>query len=321
MILVSLIIPIYNTEKYIGKLLSKLECQLSEQSELILIDDGSKDNSFSICDLYQKKNPNIHAYHQENQGASAARNLGLLKAQGEYIAFIDSDDDISENYIQCVTELLKAHKGVDLVQLGAYYCEKGKNIFVHKIGQAEGYLDIKEYSDFILSQNSNPPWDKLYRAEIIKNNNVKFKTNMIMGEDVSFTLDFLKHTQVIFISKKAVYYDEKNEEGLCSNVTLNYFDDLNKLYKNMFDFIAEKQLADDAVLLMKQSMLRSFFRAVGLCKIKKISSKAIKAEMKKGQALDGLYREKFPSLQDKIRALLLRRKQYFLIGFLVKMKK
>ena len=100
--LLSIIVPVYNAERYVDRLLQEFIKQNLEKVEIILIDDGSKDNSFSICNEYANKNESIIVFHQENQGASAARNKGIELAKGKYIVFVDSDDGISEQYVEHV---------------------------------------------------------------------------------------------------------------------------------------------------------------------------------------------------------------------------
>ena len=102
--LISFIIPVYNTEKYLEECINSILDQINDKCEIILIDDGSTDNSGLICDSYAAINHEIKVVHQENRGLAAARNIGLDHANGEYIAFVDSDDYLDSS---CVTKILK----------------------------------------------------------------------------------------------------------------------------------------------------------------------------------------------------------------------
>ena len=95
----SIIIPVYNAEKYIKNILHKLDKQITDKIEVLLIDDGSKDKSLEICESYVNSSNGFKVFHQQNSGASAARNRGIELAKGRYIVFIDSDDDIADDYI------------------------------------------------------------------------------------------------------------------------------------------------------------------------------------------------------------------------------
>ena len=103
---VSIIVPVYNVEKYIEKCLNSLISQSYRNIEIILIDDGSKDNSGKICDKYKKKDPRIKVIHKENAGVSEARNSGIQKATGKYLCFVDADDFVMNDYIKYLHKLI-----------------------------------------------------------------------------------------------------------------------------------------------------------------------------------------------------------------------
>ena len=111
--LLSVIIPVYNVQDYIGECFESIIMQNTDCMEVICIDDGSTDDSGKICDEYAKKNANIIVVHQENKGVAAARNLGLKLASGEYIAWIDPDDYISENWFEIIS--VKLENSIDIV--------------------------------------------------------------------------------------------------------------------------------------------------------------------------------------------------------------
>jgi len=106
----SIIVPVYNVEKYLDRCMSSILKQTNHDFEVILIDDGSKDSSGSICDIYAEKYENVRAIHQHNQGLSAARNTGIDNAEGNYLCFVDSDDMISESFLQDVADVLHIQK-------------------------------------------------------------------------------------------------------------------------------------------------------------------------------------------------------------------
>ena len=125
---ISIIIPVYNVENYLRQCIESILEQEYEEKEIILVDDGSTDNSGSICDEYADKYENVLVIHKENGGLSDARNVGLAKAAGEYVLFVDSDDFVEENSLSPIVEIVNANP-VDVVLLEAqkYYAD-GTNI-------------------------------------------------------------------------------------------------------------------------------------------------------------------------------------------------
>ena len=115
-ILFSVVIPVYNSEDYIEQLLRHFVTQNNNRFEVIVVDDGSKDNSLSICQKVSEQNDFIVVLSQRNQGASAARNYGLRNARGKYIVFVDSDDSITDDYVSALTQICETNNS-DLIQL------------------------------------------------------------------------------------------------------------------------------------------------------------------------------------------------------------
>ena len=187
----SIIIPVYNAEKYIPNLMEKFVVQDLSNVEIILVDDGSKDNSLRICQEYADRNENIVVIHQENRGASEARNTGIHRATGKYITFVDSDDDIATDYIQIVCAVCQREM-TDLIQFDAYI-KKDNDVSRREFIMSEGKATLTQYFECVLNQQVNEPWDKAYRSEIIHANKICFPKEMTIGEDISLTIAFLKY--------------------------------------------------------------------------------------------------------------------------------
>lgn len=170
--IVSIIVPVYNTAAYLSRCIESLVNQTYSDLQIILIDDGSTDSSGKIADEWQTKDPRIEVYHQPNQGQSAARNVGLQHARGEYIAFVDSDDYIDSNYFS--TMLQAADDATDCVQTG--YCR------VKQDGE-----HIKAYHPKHFYQYTSPCM-RLYRRAFMDQHQLRFPEGMIY-EDVLFSID------------------------------------------------------------------------------------------------------------------------------------
>lgn len=316
--ILSIIIPVYNAEKYIGNILRKLEMQKNKRIEVILIDDGSRDRSLEICQKFATGNECFKIFHQENHGASSARNQGIRMAEGEYIVFVDSDDNISSTFVETICTLCD-ETASDIIQLDSYVVTSKRNEY-KEVRLPEGKVEISVYCNFILEQTVNPVWDKIYKTKIIRNNEIYFDVHMVMGEDICFTLDALKYAQSVYMKHSAVYEYKKNEEGLCSNVSDEYLQDLDLLYNKMEEFIMDKQLDNEAYETMHASMLGSVFRAVGLAINNKYSKFEIEPRLKNSCNLQKLLKSNYKNFAFKIRKVLLNKRCFGIISYLVKSK-
>lgn len=213
--LISLIVPVFNSELYLRECLESIVNQTYTNLEIILIDDGSSDNSAMICDEFQIKDDRVTALHKDNGGVSSARNAGIEIATGEWISFVDSDDIISEQYIETLVKLL--HDGRSLPCVGHYTFsnnnivkEKRKNIMPMEIYSFKKYVSV----------HGGFPFGALYSNQIIKEINLRFDTSMSYVEDVLWnSIYFYYIDKAIFKSDKIYFYRKHNSSATskCSN--------------------------------------------------------------------------------------------------------
>ncbi len=214
---VSVIIPVYNVEEYLSQCLDSVVNQTYENLQIICIDDGSTDNSLKILNKYAEQDNRITLKSQKNQGVSVARNTGIYAADGNFIAFLDSDDwwepDLVNN---AVSKLLT--DGSDIVIFGHNYYKNGKiipdNIKEEKIDnvlkQGKNYLDYtEEFMTYI--------WDKVYRTSLIKDNKIKFPLNLHPSEDVLFALECLSYNPVFSFLPEHLYNYRMERNGSAMN--------------------------------------------------------------------------------------------------------
>ena len=205
----SVIIPVYNVEKYIDRCLKSILSQNYDDLEIIVIDNGSTDRSGSICDSYANEYANISVYHIENHGVGPARNFGLSKAKGEFICFVDADDYLVGNLFSDVENQLDSQ--LDLLVF-SYYNSIEKNLSEidrsAKILPAEGK---KDKSDFIalfqelwLTDMMYTVWNKIYRREFLEEHQIVFESYEL-GEDVRFNLNVYQHVNAVFLVKSGYY--------------------------------------------------------------------------------------------------------------------
>lgn len=217
--LISIIVPVFNTEIYLEKCIKSLCAQTYENIEILLIDDGSTDSSGAICDEFENREKKIRAIHKKNGGPSSARNTGIEEAKGEYITFVDADDYVSPQYIENLYEsVLKK----DLVCAGYIDISRyGK--YEHTDFIKEG--DKKKLSDDILTGTGGVPWGKLYRKEIINENRIRFNSNVIMSEDLLFLLDYVNYVREYkYTAGKYYIYNRLNEKGISRNISNKYLE-------------------------------------------------------------------------------------------------
>lgn len=246
MIKVSVIVPVYNVEKYIGKCLESLVHQTLEDIEIIVVNDGSPDGSQKIIDDYVKAFPTkVRSFIVKNGGQGAARNFGIKHAKGSYIMYVDSDDYVEKDMAQVMYE--KAiEEDSDMVVCGNYVVDENYNIL--KKESCYAYFDFKNVLLNILF-GKMAVWNKIYKKQLIVKNNIEFRSK-VWYEDVDFTMKaFFKAKKIAFVEEP--FYDYLLREGstmnnnnLKRNLELNLaFDELidyckkNKIYKKYYSEI------------------------------------------------------------------------------------
>ena len=234
---VTIIIPIYNVEKYVGEAIESVMNQTYKNIEIILVDDGSTDRSGEICDEYQKKDDRIKVIHQENGGLPIARNAGLENATGKYIMFLDSDDILVQNACEAMYNKIE-EKNADYV-VGNYINmdEDGRDwdkpIFPFEKYQ-ETELSIKDYKKSFFLMSSSV-CNKIFRKSFIDGLNLKF-TEKIPAEDAVFTTYcFIKSKCVYYIPSLVFRYRQRYKGSISNSCTKEYFDGINKAYRMIYE--------------------------------------------------------------------------------------
>lgn len=208
----SIIIPMYNTGDSTTELIGAILSDKFQDLEIIVIDDGSADDSFAK--IKKIKNPKIKLFHQKNFGASSARNLGIKQAKGQYISFIDSDDMIRPNFISFLMRQIRKNN-IDLVVTGIFYHRlntgHSKSIYTTPVPKKSNDESFKAYILKLMNIDGRmySVNNKIFKAEIIKNNNLLFDASLNFAEDTKFVLDYLNHIvgEIAFIYKPLYIYN------------------------------------------------------------------------------------------------------------------
>lgn len=240
--MVSIIVPVYNTEKYLKDCLESLVKQTYDKIEIILVDDGSTDSSGKICDKWAKIDDRIHVYHKKNEGVSRARNYGIQRAKGEKLVFIDSDDMLTLNAIECMVEVL-LKQNVELV--ACQYQSDKYNKKVEKETLKIEKVSRQSYLEELMIPNKNIAafvYNRLYLKRIILENDIRFNENVKVCEDTLFNYEYANAINSIAFINNPLYYYRINSDSTMFQKKMNP----GKLTANIvFDKILKETVNDD----------------------------------------------------------------------------
>ena len=273
--LISVIIPIYNTGDSAVKLLNKLTKQSYENLEIICVDDGSKDGSFNLVSEFirqsklKNKNLNMTILRQKNQGAAGARNLGLKKASGEYVTFIDSDDEVKKTHIEDLLKSLEKEPRNALSVCGYVYrrlrMQTEKNFFTNEIWTGLEEVNFRAYILSLLASDGRmyAAINKMFRLSVIKKAKIEFPVGWDFAEDTMFVLRYLKAAEEasfnrIGMALKANYiYNYGTETSTVASSSMK-FNNWQKSFQNITKWVEDKKDSAE-IKKLKQKWLRKLY--------------------------------------------------------------
>lgn len=257
---VSIIIPVYNNEFYLRKCLDSVINQTLKEIEIIIINDGSTDNSLEIIKEYRNRDKRIIIINKENEGVSKTRNRGLDICKGQYIQFIDSDDYIDNNMIESMYNVATNNK-LDIVMCGYKKIIDDKEynnlptIEIDNIINKE--IIVKYLTNSYESKILWFVWKNMYKNELLSLNNIKFKENLRFGEDSIFNLECFLEAQRIMAIDQCFYNYRYNPNSLTSKKYKDYlFSNLNIQYKEKISIYKKYSLEN----LMKDDIDKNFIK-------------------------------------------------------------
>lgn len=214
--LISIIIPIYNVGKYIKRCVESLIVQKYSNIEIILVDDGSSDDSAIIIDTLASIDTRINVIHKENEGVSSARNIGIENAKGEYIMFVDGDDWVDNEYVSYFVNLINK-SGCDIgMNKNNYYVSKyisNENMYIITSEKAMEWIYLGELFVAV--------WNKIYKTSLIKDNGIFFNKKIWYGEGMLFNIECLQYIDKVAIGEKCVYHQTFNPNSAMRSFNLN----------------------------------------------------------------------------------------------------
>ena len=273
--LISVIIPIYNTGDSAVKLLNKLTKQSYENLEIICVDDGSKDGSFDLISEFirqsklKNKNLNMTILRQKNQGAAGARNLGLKKASGKYVTFIDSDDEVKKTHIEDLLKSLEKEPRNALSVCGYVYrrlrMQTEKNFFTNEIWTRLEEVNFRAYILSLLASDGRmyAAINKMFRLSVIKKAKVEFPVGWDFAEDTMFVLRYLKAAEeagfnrIGMVLKANYIYNYGTETSTVASSSMK-FSNWQKSFQNITKWVEDKKDSAE-IKKLKQKWLRKLY--------------------------------------------------------------
>ena len=303
---VSVIVPVYNSCEYIGSTLDSIINQDFSSFELIVVDDGSTDNSLEIIkEKLSKSTISYEIIHQENAGVSCARNVGIEKASGEYLVFVDSDDYITGNHL---SELYNGETDFSLIQ----FIKKDGD----KLSTPDHYSKRSMSCDEFIKKELKMDiyfnfWQLMYKASIIEDNNNRFSPDVIYGEDIEFALKALIYGKDIAISNEVTYYYIQHSESAIKTSEYRRFEIVG-IFEQMAEFYRGLGRDDLADLIVTSRIPKAIFGNMNFFFYNDYDFDEVLAKMKELDLLDKLSKfEGDSKFKNKIRLFLLNPKLYY----------
>ena len=267
---VSIIIPIYNCQKYILRCLESVSRQSYNKIQIIVVDDGSTDGSDKICNSFCINDNRFNVLHKTNSGVSDTRNIGINNAKGKYLVFVDSDDLMLESFISKSVRQMNADNSEFLIGAFRLLEDSFLGNTIDYLSNNSGPLSINDYlkkmSDYHTEAFWGANWAKLYRTEIIRENNIKFESGVLLAEDFRFNLEYLKHVSRVSLLHDPIYayrIDSLNSLSKKKREVNRFWDEYLELYHRYVSLFkthevydCNKEKLDGFLLIACRSILR-----------------------------------------------------------------
>lgn len=303
---ISIIVPAYKAEQTIDRCVSSLVAQTYSDVEIILINDGSPDDTLTKCLAWAEKDKRVQVINQPHGGVSAARNNGLQHATGDYITFVDADDWVALEIYEKMMSAAISHEGADVVVCSFYFVSGkqivGKNhVFGHQCLKNEGerlaFFLIKCLTHTVPEAFLLPsPVNKIYKSSVLKENSIRFDTYLSYAEDNLFNICFLKYAKnIVFIPDHLYYYDLTTVNSLSKCYEPYFFDSLIYSYKVFYQLFPAKYVEEEYYNNVRQVQTKALSLYARFCGLKGFACQARKIfeheDLKRGYSLE-YYRNK-----------------------------
>ncbi|MGN1299253.1 MAG: glycosyltransferase family 2 protein [Candidatus Scatovivens sp.] len=325
----SIIVPVYNSEKYIQKCIDSILNQTYDNYEIIIINDGSTDNTLKIINSNYKNRSNIIIVNKENQGVSMARNLGIQYAKGEWITFLDADDWIDDNTLKIINQEIESNSEIELIQNNIYISNDYKNSNKYKVLDnliKKESTQKKEIIETIICINYGSKkygekygncrciGGKFYKKSLLIENKIAFPDGMETFEDGIFNLYAYFYSRATLIFNKNLYHYRQHSTSATHQIVNNQFERNSRIISEIINFINNFKMENYMesfyyccyellLILLKNNYSKRNYR--------KYIEKMLKFEFYENSVKNIKY--KFLNMKDRIKLFLLRNKLYYLL--------
>lgn len=324
---VSIIVPVYNVEKYLEKCIESILAQTYEQLEVILVDDGSPDRCGEICEQYAKKDSRITVLHQKNRGLSAARNAGIMQASGEYLLFVDSDDYIVAELAEKTVRMAESVKAdIVIFDYVAVEEETGREDRSRFKLEKNEVFSLKEQPKALLVPPS--AWNKLYRRELFLKTCMRYPEGRHY-EDLGTTPKlFLRAERIVYLdSDPLYYYILRNGSIMHSKNFEKNFRDRTFAFENILHYFEEcrqrEQYEKELEYIAFENLYFFPIKEIVMSDKKSIYLEKFENYVEKNfpTVAENIYIKEYLSKKDKVFLWLMQRKHYSLMNILSKMRR
>lgn len=262
--LISVIVPVYNAEKYLKLCISSLIAQSYKNIEIILVNDGSKDNSLKICNYYSSIDSRIRVIDKKNTGVSDTRNIGIKESTGDYVMFCDSDDCVSPYWCE---HMLSSVKTDNLVMCQIKKINSEDIESVAQFGNNKTEVKDKQVinkSDFIFYRDDGicSPTNKIFDVKVINKYNIHFPVELSLGEDLAFVLQYLQHVDgnIIDVEEQLYFYRLTGQESLSKSVPT--VKQCEFFYNVLNDAMVDFQVTDSEAWKLRNNIIMYDFEKI-----------------------------------------------------------
>lgn len=323
----SVIIPVFNAEKTINRCLSSILHDKRDDIEILVINDGSTDNTSEICRNFSEKDSRVKYYEKSNGGVSSARNKGLDLASGKFVCFVDSDDFVSSDYFEQLDSAMS--KDYDLL----IFRKKIFNGKFYKYSDANKcceYGNVEESVAFLSKalrkQNLNAPYDKVYKMELIRKNNIRFPEKLHIGEDKAFVVKYLMTARSVKSINLPLYFvSNENINSLSRKPRADLCDSILLEHDIIFETVINSKLSDECKKIYFSAINFSYYRSAYTV-IAEINKFDLSEKEKKNRIKDICRKysnnsmKKYSTLKDRIIAFPVEFKLVHFFVFMLKLR-
>ncbi len=257
---ISFIVPVYNCEATLARCVQSILAQTETDFEVILVNDGSRDSSLEICKSFES-DERVTVLSQENRGPSAARNFGISRASGDYLAFVDSDDYIEPNYIEKIYASISEHSS-DMVFMSFKFEDNESREILNTVSFPDAAYGKSEFPSalkkLIDTDIFGYQWCKVVRRSLVADNDVKLDESISLHEDLLFTCECVKRAEKISVVSAPIYHYIKGIYGLCAKFRPNMTELMDYVNEKLFAFYREINIENVEKMILERAVFTYF---------------------------------------------------------------